>query len=158
MKIRGVAAMAAMAWTGASANAVPAAETQVVVCMTPTDDMGLQSQAKKVASVILASIGVKIQWHGPGKCPAEAILITLSTDTPATLLPGARRGVLRSGEERPGEEPAWHGIVHTRARDRPRDHAHPARRGVALRERHHEGAMDPRRLSGYALEPAPVHR
>ena len=88
MKITGVAAIAAVVWTSAPANAVPAAEPQVVVCMTHTEDMGLQSQAKKVASVILASSGVKIQWHDPSKCPAEAIIITLSNNEPASLRPG----------------------------------------------------------------------
>ena len=56
--------------------------------MTHTDDMGLQSQAMKVASVILASSGVKIQWHDPSQCPGEAIIITLSNNEPASLRPG----------------------------------------------------------------------
>ena len=56
--------------------------------MTPTQDMGLLGQAKKVASVILASGGVKIQWHDPSKCPAKAIIITLSNNEPASLRPG----------------------------------------------------------------------
>jgi hypothetical protein len=34
-------------------------------------------------------IGVKIQWHGPSNCPAEAIFITFSSDEPSSLLPGA---------------------------------------------------------------------
>jgi hypothetical protein len=89
MKIMGVTAIAAVVWNSASANAVPAAEPQVVVCMTHTDDMGLQSQAKSVASAILASSDVKIQWHEPSKCPAEAIFITLSNNEPASLRPGA---------------------------------------------------------------------
>ena len=88
MKITGVTAIAAVVWSSAPANAVPAAEPQVVVCMTLTEDMGLQSQAKKVASVILASGGVKIQWHEPSQCPGEAIIITLSNNEPASLRPG----------------------------------------------------------------------
>jgi hypothetical protein len=88
MKIMGVTAIAAVVWTSASANEVPTAEPQVVVCMTHTDDMGLQSQAKKVASLILASSGVKIQWHDARKCPGEAIIITLSNNEPASLRPG----------------------------------------------------------------------
>jgi hypothetical protein len=88
MNIMGVAMMAAMVWTSVPANAVSAAETQVVVCMTDTD-LGLESRAKSIASAILASIDVKIQWHSPRKCPAEAIFITLSNDQPASLLPGA---------------------------------------------------------------------
>ena len=88
MKITGVTAIAAVVWTSAPGNAIPAAEAQVIVCITPTQDMGLQSQAMKVASVILASSGVKIQWHDPSKCPAEAIIITLSNNEPASLRPG----------------------------------------------------------------------
>ena len=90
MKIMGAVAMAAMVWTSAPAKAVAGAEQQVVVCMTYTEDMGLQSQAKSIASFILAGIGVKIQWREPSKCPAEAILITLSTDTPATVKGGVK--------------------------------------------------------------------
>ena len=56
--------------------------------MTHADDMDLQSQAMKVASIILASSGVKIQWHEPSQCPGEAIIITLATDQPASLRPG----------------------------------------------------------------------
>jgi hypothetical protein len=39
--------------------AVPAAKPQVIICMTMTntEDMGLQSQAKSVASVILPTSG-----------------------------------------------------------------------------------------------------
>ncbi len=88
MKIIGVTVFAAVVWNSATANAVPAAEPQVVVCMTHTDDMGLQGQAKSVASAILASSGVKLQWHDPSQCPGEAIIITLSNNEPASLRPG----------------------------------------------------------------------
>jgi hypothetical protein len=88
MNITGITAIAAVVWSNVPANAVPAAEAQVIVCMTHTDDMGLQSQAMKVASVILASSGVRIQWHRPSQCPGEAIIITLSNNQPASLRPG----------------------------------------------------------------------
>jgi hypothetical protein len=92
MKITGVAGMTAitgMIWSNAPAYAAPAAEQEVTVCMTYTPDAVLQIQAKMVASAILASAGVKLQWHEPNKCPAEAILITLSSDVPARFMPGA---------------------------------------------------------------------
>lgn len=89
MKITGVAAITAMVWTSVPAKAVPAAEQHVAVCMNYTEDMALQSQAKGIASAILAGSGVKIQWRDPGKCPAEAILITLSDNQPAGMRPGA---------------------------------------------------------------------
>src|SRR3989442_13283229 len=57
--------------------------------MAGREDMGLRNQAKKVGSEIFAGIGVKIRWHGPSNCPAEGILITLSNETPGSLLPGA---------------------------------------------------------------------
>jgi hypothetical protein len=89
MKITGVAVMAAMVWTSVPADAAPGAEARVTVCMASTEDFWLENQAKVVSSAIFASIDVKIQWHGPSKCPAEAIFITFSNDEPASLLPGA---------------------------------------------------------------------
>ena len=89
MKITGVAVMAAMVWTSVPADAAPGAEARVTVCMASTEDFWLENQAKVVSSTIFASIGVKIQWHGPSKCPAEAIFITFSNDEPGSLLPGA---------------------------------------------------------------------
>jgi hypothetical protein len=90
MKITGITVIVASFWTSASANAVPAAKAQVVICMTMTntEHMGLQSQAKSVASAILASSSVKIQWHDPSQCPGEAIIVTLASDEPASLRPG----------------------------------------------------------------------
>ena len=76
MKITGVTVMVAMVGTTLWAGALPAAERQVTVCMGYTDNPGLENQAKVVASGIFAEIGVKILWHTPGRCPAEAILIT----------------------------------------------------------------------------------
>jgi hypothetical protein len=89
MKITGVAVMAAMVWTSVPADAAPAAEPRVTVCMASMEDMLLENQAKIVSSAIFAGIGVKIQWHSPSHCPAEAIFITFSNDEPGSLLPGA---------------------------------------------------------------------
>src|SRR5215467_6036537 len=89
MKITGVTVMAAMVGTTVWAGTLPAADRQVTVCMDYTYNLGLENQAKVVASDIFAGIGVKILWHSPRQCPAEAILITFSNDEPASLRPGA---------------------------------------------------------------------
>jgi hypothetical protein len=88
MKIMGVAVTAAMVGTTVWAGASPA-ERQVMVCMASTGDIGLENRVKVVSSGIFAGIGVKILWRSPSNCPAEAISITFSNDTPASLLPGA---------------------------------------------------------------------
>ena len=76
MKITVVTLMAAMVGTTVWAGALPAAERQVTVCMDPMENLVLENRAKAVAFDIFAGIGVKILWHTPGRCPAEAILIT----------------------------------------------------------------------------------
>jgi hypothetical protein len=81
MKIAAMTLMAAMVGV--------AAEPQVTVCMASSDYFLMENQAKIVSSAIFAGIGVKIRWHGPSNCPAEGILITLSDETPGSLLPGA---------------------------------------------------------------------
>src|SRR6266852_4061316 len=89
MKIMGVAVMAAMVGTTVWAGAIPAAEQPVMVCMASTRDFRMEHLAKVVSSGIFAGIGVKILWHSPSNCPAEAIFITFSNDEPGSLLPGA---------------------------------------------------------------------
>jgi hypothetical protein len=89
MKITGVAVMAAMVGISVPANAVPADERQVMVCIAPTADIRLENRAKTISSGIFAGIGVKIQWHDLRNCPRERIVITFSTETPASLMPGA---------------------------------------------------------------------
>jgi hypothetical protein len=54
MGIMSVVVMAAMAGTGAPANG-SSGRTAGRLCMTHTGDVGLQSQAMKVATVMLAS-------------------------------------------------------------------------------------------------------
>jgi hypothetical protein len=89
MKIRGVMVMAAMIGTTVWAGTLSAAERQVTVCMGPMENPVLENRAKVVSSDIFTGIGVKILWHSPGQCPAEAIVITLSNATSARLLPGS---------------------------------------------------------------------
>jgi hypothetical protein len=88
MKITGVTMMAAIAGTSVWAGAIPVVDQHVTVCMANMD-IRLENRTKEVASDIFAGIGVKILWHSPRNCPAGAILITLSNDTPASLFPGA---------------------------------------------------------------------
>jgi hypothetical protein len=88
MKITGVAVMMAMVGTSVWAGAIPMVDQQVTVCMANTD-IRLENRTKVVSSDIFAGIGVKILWHSPSNCPAEAIFITFSNDTPASLFPGA---------------------------------------------------------------------
>ena len=164
MKITGVTVMAAMVGTTVWAGALPAAERQVQVCMGYTEE---DTPAKTVSSNIFAGIGVKILWYSPKQCPAEAIFITFSNETPAGLLPGAL------AYARPYE--GTHIVVfydrvknrsgsvssvlgRARPRDRPRGRAHSARPDEALRERHHEGAMDRSGLPTNDRKAAPVRR
>jgi hypothetical protein len=86
MKITGMTVMAAVVGTTFWAGVLPAAERQVKICMGYTEE---ETPAKAVSSSIFAGIGVKIRWYDPKQCPAEAIFITFSKETPGSLLPGA---------------------------------------------------------------------
>jgi hypothetical protein len=64
----------------------------LAVCMSPGGNATLIFQARLIASKVYAEIGVKLQWHDdPRDCasPRDAIVITLSRETPADLHPGA---------------------------------------------------------------------
>jgi len=90
MKITGVAMMAAAIGTSVWAGSLPAGQSQVTVCMTGLPDAYVDKLAKATATKIFAGIGVKIQWRSGAKnCPTEAIFITFSDSTPASLHPGA---------------------------------------------------------------------
>jgi hypothetical protein len=69
------------------------AERKVIVCMEFIDtqaSFGVAARARELASEMFAGIGVAIEWRlGLRGCPAQAILISLSYDTPAYLKPGA---------------------------------------------------------------------
>jgi hypothetical protein len=55
--------------------------------------LSITNQAKAIAALMFADIGVKIEWqHRRRDCyprPEETILINISMDSPASLLPGA---------------------------------------------------------------------
>jgi hypothetical protein len=89
MKITSVAVMAVMGGTSVSADIVPVSERRVMVCMAPTADIRLENRAKAVSSRIFAGIGVNIQWRHLSHCSTQGILITFSSETPASLMPGA---------------------------------------------------------------------
>ena len=79
--------MTALMGLGAQA-AEPAGQRPVIVCM----GLGVVSGApvaRTVASKMFARIGVAIDWRDPGACPAEAILISLTDNTPESLHRGA---------------------------------------------------------------------
>jgi hypothetical protein len=69
------------------------AERTVTVCMERLDthaSLAVAARARELASQMFAGTGVGIEWRlGLRGCPAQAILISLSYDTPESLKPGA---------------------------------------------------------------------
>jgi hypothetical protein len=66
------------------------AERKVTVCMQGTINPEVEVTAKWVASRMFAAIGVTIDWRlGFSGCPSRAIMISLTDNTPTSLLPGA---------------------------------------------------------------------
>lgn len=85
------ATMAILAGIAGSANARHLAEVQfsVPVCMaTPSADLQLTA-ARVVTGDMFRRIGVKIEWHAQKDCPAGALKVSISAQTPADLKPGA---------------------------------------------------------------------
>ena len=80
----GIAILAAL-----GLRAKGAESRQFTICMERTVNFVIENQARTVASGIFTSIGVKIQWHGPDKCPTEAVYVSFSSRTPASDHPGA---------------------------------------------------------------------
>ena len=90
MKLTAMMAMAAVMGTSAWAReTILANDRPVTVCMNGGTHGVTALQAKTAASKMFAEIGVKIDWRNPSACPADALRISLSMSTPATLLPGA---------------------------------------------------------------------
>ena len=85
-----ITAIAAMLITSAMAYGQTAAtERKVAICVSNEAGVMLH-QSKTLASEMFGEIGVTIIWHaGFRNCPAEAILISLGDNSPATLKPGA---------------------------------------------------------------------
>src|ERR1700761_7196707 len=62
----------------------------VTVCMDYVTDIRVTSIAQLTASRLFAQIGVKLLWYPARHCPANgAILVSVSTHTPPTQMPGA---------------------------------------------------------------------
>jgi hypothetical protein len=61
--------------------------TKVTVCMD-LGSVSAESMARMLASEMFSGIGVTITWRNPRGCPAEAILISLTDDTPENLSRG----------------------------------------------------------------------
>jgi len=91
MKIVIVTMMALM--TGAAAQAGEtrhSAERTVTVCVEGVAPKTLLPIAKGIASKMFAGIGVTIYWRqGLGDCLAQGIVVELTDNTPASLVPGA---------------------------------------------------------------------
>jgi hypothetical protein len=88
MKMTGIAVMvlAASAW----ARVTPAEARQLTICMDGSlGNLSMENAAKTVVSGIFADINVKIEWHSSAKCPAEAIYVSFSSDTPVNEHRGA---------------------------------------------------------------------
>jgi hypothetical protein len=76
-----------VAWAG---NARPVVEPKVPVCLVAAVGFDLAARVKMITSQMFAAIGVTIEWRTPWRnCPAQAIRISLTSNTPATLPPGA---------------------------------------------------------------------
>jgi hypothetical protein len=97
MKLMAMMAMAAVmgaatgttAWSDEIGGANEGNDRKVMVCMEHGTDAITVSRAQAIASRMFGEIGVKIEWYGHSPCPAEALRISLSIGTPASLLPGA---------------------------------------------------------------------
>lgn len=73
----------------AAEEAPTAASRDVAVCMKAGSAYGIRP-AEALASKMFARAGVTIRWHaGSSGCPPQAIVISLSSNTPETLMPGA---------------------------------------------------------------------
>jgi hypothetical protein len=77
---------AASAWAGVT----PAEARQLTICMnSAAGNLSMENAAKTAASGIFAGINVKIEWRSPAKCPAEAIYVSFSSETPVNEHRGA---------------------------------------------------------------------
>ena len=90
MKITVLMAMAAVIGTTAWAGST---EREVTVCFDKANAGDVADGAQVIASKMFRNIGLKLEWHEAGHfCrthKGQVIAITVSTQTPRTLLPGA---------------------------------------------------------------------
>jgi hypothetical protein len=72
----------------ATAATTFAAQHKLVVCSEIGNGFVI-SRAQSVAGTVYSAIGTHIDWRRPSSCPADAIHITYSYETPRDLMPGA---------------------------------------------------------------------
>jgi hypothetical protein len=94
MKITALAAMVMLAGAapGAAAWKEPISKDPaqtVQICSQIAPDAVSYYRSRNIATQTFAGIGVGIEWHNEASCPTDAIRISFSTRTPATLMPGA---------------------------------------------------------------------
>ncbi len=83
-KLAAKLAMAAMMSGGARGG------TPVTVCLSPGQGLLTTAGAQEMARQMFAKVDVTLQWRGMGRaCPASAIIISLTMDTPEELRPRA---------------------------------------------------------------------
>ena len=83
----------------AAALGFGASKPKLTVCMDPRNDMEAIMSARNLASRMFTEAGIAIEWRG-WNCPAEAIRIKLSYQTPPKLQPEALAYALpRQGHE-----------------------------------------------------------
>jgi hypothetical protein len=61
----------------------------VSVCVEPTPPAIQTGSAEAVASAIYEGIGIRLDWRHGGHCPTDALIVTLTLDTPESLMPGS---------------------------------------------------------------------
>jgi hypothetical protein len=74
------------------ADVQPRLASTVTICLVAVPNRLIVSVAETFADQLFASIRVKIQWHGPRVCPANArapIFLTIQERTPESYFPGA---------------------------------------------------------------------
>jgi hypothetical protein len=89
MKITAIAMMAAGGMSLYAGAAENAEGRTVTVCMTPVIDRAV-AYAKDEAQKMFAGIGVNLEWRPTGQsCPADALLVSLDSETPPCFYPSA---------------------------------------------------------------------
>jgi hypothetical protein len=92
MKITALAALVMVVGASAAERNDPiwnnATET-VQICSDNAVDAVTDFRARRIATQMFAGIGVGIEWHHADSCPAGALRISYSTQTPGNLMPGA---------------------------------------------------------------------
>ncbi|MGA8028613.1 MAG: hypothetical protein WB992_15830 [Bryobacteraceae bacterium] len=91
MKLTAITTMMLMTGAGAHGQSSTAVDRSVAVCTDgEAAGFGAIHPAQMLASKIFGGIGVRIEWRRNLRdCPADRILISLRSNTPAALYPGA---------------------------------------------------------------------